>query len=448
MRKFLAVVKREYLKIVWSKTFILSTLFIPLAGLIFSFVPLLMMTIEGDATHLVIIDQSGKMSETVAKMLTENQDFAPDDENETEPLAQINTSQQDKIKEASQKIKAQFVVEDFDSKSMPLEQIKRDLNERLRGQKLDAYLVIPADLKNAPFELYARNASNLTIRPRVKNALNQAVRRVRMKDENISPEKLDAINRDVELNSNRVDDIGETEDSGESFLLYFGIGLLLMLTLTLYGQSILAAVVEEKETRIAEILFSSARPFTLMMGKIVGVGLSALTQLGIWILSIIMIGLYVLPQLARAGVGISLPQLSPAFFILVIVYFLIGFFTYATIYALIGSMVTTVQEGGQFALIAIIPLMGSFYSIFPVMNSPNSNLSIWLSLLPFTAPLVMPVRVAAQTPPLWQIGLSMILNIATVVALTWLASRIYRIGMLMYGKKATIPEVLRWIRQS
>ena len=447
MRKFLAVVKREYLKIVWSKAFILSTLFIPLAGLIFSFVPILMMTIEGDATHLVIIDQSGKMGETVARTLIESRGFALDDD-ERDALDQISVSQQEQIKETSKRMKAQFVVEKFDSQAMSLEQIKSALNERLRAQKLDAYLVIPADLKNAPFELYARNASNVTIKPRVSNALNQAVRRVRMKDENISPEKLDAINRNVELDTVRVSDDGEAEDSGESFFLVFGIGLLLMLTLTLYGQSILAAVVEEKETRIAEILFSSARPFTLMMGKIVGVGLSALTQLGIWISSIFMISLLALPQLARAGVGISLPQLSPVFFILVIAYFLIGFLTYATIYALIGSMVTTVQEGGQFALIAIIPLMGSFYALFPVMNSPGSNFSIWLSLLPFTAPLVMPVRVAAQMPPLWQIGLSMILNIAAVVALTWLAARIYRIGMLMYGKKATIPEVLRWVRQS
>ena len=446
MRKFLAVVKREYLKIVWSKTFILSTLFIPLAGLIFSFVPILMMTIEGDATHLLVVDQSGRMSEAVIKTLTETQSFSPNGKQDA--LAQLNSSQQEQLKENSQKMKSRFIVEKFDFAATPLEQVKRELNERLRAQKLDAYLVIPTDLANAPFELYARNASNITMQSRVGNAVNQAVRRVRMKEEQISPEKLDAINRNVELDTVRVSDDGEAEDSGESFFLVFGIGLLLMLTLTLYGQSILAAVVEEKETRIAEILFSSARPFTLMMGKIVGVGLSALTQLGIWILSILLIALYALPQLSRTGFNFSLPQLSPAFFLLMTVYFLLGFLTYSTIYALIGSMVTTVQEGGQFALIALIPLMGSFYSLFPVMNSPGSNFSVWLSLLPFTAPLVMPVRVAVQTPPLWQIGLSIALNIAAVIALTWLAARIYRIGMLMYGKKATIPEVWRWIRQN
>ena len=131
-----------------------------------------------------------------------------------------------------------------------------------------------------------------------------------------------------------------------------------------------------------------------------------------------------------------------------LIFFLLGFFIYASIFALIGSMVTTVQEGGQFAFPPIMILLIGFYFSFAVIRDPNSSLSFWVSIAPFFAPITMPVRILAETPPFWQIGLSFIINAAAIAALVWLASRVYRVGMLMYGKRATIPEVFRWIRQA
>jgi len=127
---------------------------------------------------------------------------------------------------------------------------------------------------------------------------------------------------------------------------------------------------------------------------------------------------------------------------------LLGYFIYATLYLLIGSMVTTTQEGGQVAMPIIFLLMSGLYLSFPVMGSPNSSFAIWVSMVPFWSPIVMVVRIVTQTPPLWQIALSFSLGVAAVVLLLWLASRIYRVGMLMYGKKATIPEVWRWVKQA
>ena len=130
------------------------------------------------------------------------------------------------------------------------------------------------------------------------------------------------------------------------------------------------------------------------------------------------------------------------------IFFLLGYFIYATIYALIGSMVTSMQEGGQFALPPILILLIGLYFCFAVIRDPNSAFAFWVSIAPFFAPIVMPVRIVSDMPPFWQIALAIVLNGAAIVGLTWAASRVYRVGMLMYGKRATIPEVWKWIRQS
>jgi ABC-2 type transport system permease protein len=216
----------------------------------------------------------------------------------------------------------------------------------------------------------------------------------------------------------------------------------------IYGQQILSAVVEEKETRIAEILFSSAKPFELMMGKLVGVGLAGLTQLAIWIISALVLVGVGLANLSAAGVNLSVPDITPLTVVYFFIFFLLGFFIYATIYALIGSMVTTVQEGGQFAMLPIMFLVAGFIISTTIVRDPNSSLAFWASIAPFIAPITMPVRILAETPPFWQIALSILLNGATIAFLVWLAARVYRVGMLMYGKRATIPEVWKWIRQN
>jgi ABC-2 type transport system permease protein len=131
-----------------------------------------------------------------------------------------------------------------------------------------------------------------------------------------------------------------------------------------------------------------------------------------------------------------------------LIFFLLGFFIYASIFALIGAMVTSVQEGGQFAFPPVMILLIGFYFSFAVVRDPNSDLSFWVSIAPFFAPITMPVRIIAETPPVWQIVLAFVVNAVAIACLVWLTARVYRIGMLMYGKRATIPEVWKWIRQA
>jgi ABC-2 type transport system permease protein len=444
MRKFLAVVKREYLKLVWSKTFIIGTLAAPLLSTIFAVVPALMFSIEGEATRIAVIDQSGKLSTVFAAQLNEDKQVEKAVRNSAGGMSQ---SQVEQARQTAEKTNVKFIVEIIKPDNRALDEVKQELNSRLREQKLDSYVIIPANLEEEKYDYFARNTSDFVAQNRVERALNQALRQTRLAEANISLSKLDEINKPVKLSSTRISETGENSDSGESFLFLFVVGIMIYITLLIYGQTVLAAVVEEKETRIAEILFSSASPFELMLGKLVGVGLVAMTQLGIWVLSGAAILGYGLTAMNARGFELTAPYLSPAFVVLLFVYFLLGFFTYATIYALIGSMVTTVQEGGQLSFPIIMILVATLYAAVPVIRSPNSTFSFWLSILPFVSPIVMPIRLAINTPPLWQIALSIVMSLATIIALVWLAGRTYRIGMLMYGKKATIPEVFRWIRQ-
>jgi ABC-2 type transport system permease protein len=282
----------------------------------------------------------------------------------------------------------------------------------------------------------------------LRGALNEAVRSQRLADADISESRLKELSREVTLDTKKVDEKGGEKDSDSTFIAAFGIGLMIYLTLAIYGQTIMGAVVEEKETRIAEILFSSATPFQLMFGKLVGVGLAGLTQLTIWVVSAVSVLWFGMAGLNAAGMDMAMPEVTPLMVGYFLLFFLTGFFIYASIFALIGSMVTTVQEGGQFAFPPIMLLLVSFYFSFAVIRDPNSSLSFWVSMAPFFAPITMPVRILAETPPFWQIALSLLINAAAIACVVWIAARVYRVGMLMYGKRATIPEVLRWIRRA
>jgi ABC-2 type transport system permease protein len=240
----------------------------------------------------------------------------------------------------------------------------------------------------------------------------------------------------------------EEEDSGGAFFLVLTIGVFILMITIMYGQTILVSVIEEKETRMAEMLFSSVKSFPLMMGKLLGVSLVALTQYIIWAVAFALFSLYGAGALASSGMDVTLPGIHASLILYLILFSLLGYFIYSTFYLLVGSMVTTAQEGGQVAVPVTFLLVTSYMLIFPVIRSPNSSFAFWISLVPFFSPIVMPVRIVSQTPPFWQIALSLLIGISTVIMVIWLAARIYRVGMLMYGKRATLPEVWRWIRQA
>jgi len=450
MRKFLAVVKHEYKKIVLKWSFIIGTLLFPLIAAGFAVVPALIFSIKGEPTRIAVVDQSGKLSARLKENLSAERMSAKIRQAVEDSLTNLDASQQEQMNRSAEQLASSFVFTDYEFSGKPLEQIRRELGEKIIAKELDAFLLIPNNLDAADvkYEFRSRKAGDFGGERNLREALNEAVRSERLAGANISETQLKDLSRNVDFDSKSLDEKGDEKDSDGVFIASFIIGMMIYITLAIYGQMILAAVVEEKETRIAEILFSSAKPFELMMGKLTGVGLAGLTQLGIWVTSALILVGFGLAQMSAAGMDISIPNISPLMVVLFFVYFLLGFFVYASIFALIGSMVTTMQEGGQFSLPPIMLLLVGFYFSFAVIRDPNSSLSFWVSIAPFFAPITMPVRILAETPPYWQIALSIFINAATIAGLVWLASRVYRVGMLMYGKRATIPEVWKWIRQS
>ena len=185
-----------------------------------------------------------------------------------------------------------------------------------------------------------------------------------------------------------------------------------------------------------------------MMGKLVGVGLAGLTQFAIWVISAAVVVAFILPSTHRFRCGYSNSRDFVLDIIFFLIYFLLGFFLYASIFALIGSMVTSVQEGGQFAFLPVMLMLAGFYFSFAVIRDPNSTLSIWASIIPFVAPMTMPIRILSEMPPFLANRRFDSRKCADNCGFSLARVRVYRVGMLMYGKRATIPEVWKWIRQS
>ena len=456
MNKLVAIIKREYLQKVRTKFFVIMTVLGPVMLVVFTIVPGLLIGMKtGGDTRIAILDQTErvKLYDSIRKSLLKPE--GDDEINQRTGIADAaNSNSKDRIEKAGRSMTGSFRVEQVNPGGRSLNEIKRELNARIGRDELDGYLVIAPDILNnseSKSSYYGRNVGDVFTRGQIEDRLNSAVRRQRLIAQGVKDQDVDALSEPVDLATYPVNEKGEegAEDSGAGFVMVFIIAFLIYMTVLLYGQVVLGAIIEEKETRIAEILFSSVRPFQIMFGKLIGVSLMALTQLMIWGLAFAAIALYVVPAMAARGFeDINLPHLPPFFVIYFVLFFLLGYFMYATLYVLVGSMVTTAQEGGQMAMPVIFLLMAGLYLAFAVIRAPNSSFAFWVSMVPFFAPIIMMVRIVSQTPPFWQIALSFVIGIVTVVLLLWLASRIYRIGMLMYGKKATIPEVMRWVRQT
>jgi ABC-2 type transport system permease protein len=215
----------------------------------------------------------------------------------------------------------------------------------------------------------------------------------------------------------------------------------------IYGVTVMQGVIEEKQSRIIEVLLASVRPFDLMLGKVIGIGLVGLTQYLVWAASGLLIsGLTAAPALAMYAEKI--PKISAPLMIFFVVYYLLGYFLYATLYAMVGAIVSNGDDGQQAQMPITMTFMLSVILSTLVMENPNGLASTILSLVPFFGPSLMFLRIVLEAAPGWQIALSIGLMIATIIGAVWVAARIYRVGVLMYGKRPTIPELARWLKYS
>lgn len=350
--------------------------------------------------------------------------------------------------------------------------------KNLKGNKsLDGILVLP-QITSQNFDDIEKNTRlvvntkiGLDTKQRIISDISNVIKKEKIKQLGIAESQLDNLDKNFELKTINVSE-GNKEDSDLAFGVKTGLSLGLMyvtfMFIIIYGVRVMRSVLEEKNNRVVEIIISSVKPFELMMGKILGVTMVALTQFVVWI-TMSVIGALVLntgfssvqknipngseelsdkldvTQIA-AQVSHNLLDLNfPLIIFVFIVFFLLGYIFYSSIYAAIGSAVDNETETQQFTLFAILPLTLGMYGSFSLMNNPDGPLGFWLSIIPFTSPVAMIARIPYGVPA-WEIALSIFLLLITTIFMIFLAGKIYRVGILMYGNKATLKELWKWIR--
>lgn len=430
-----AVAKREYLQRVKSKGFWLGTLLVPVFVGAITVLPSLLMSTTQARQTLVVVDETGKVAAPFAARVNTRKEEEPEDETPEARKARD---------ERAAKFEARVEPPATDRKAQQAE-----LNRRVREKEIDAWVWVPAGVfEDQPIEYHARSVSNVFTQGALKDDLTWVVRRERLQRAGIDPERVDELTRPVKLDGQKVSEKGSQAESGVGGM-FFGIGLFMILyfAMLIWGQQVMTGVLEEKGSRVIEVIISSVTAFELMMGKLVGICLVGLTQLGIWLGTVaVLTAPGVLVSLALLPPDVKLPTLTVGMLIHFVLLFILGFFAFATIYATIGASFNNLQEAQQAASVAVIFVVIPAMVMWPVINDPNSRLATILSLIPLFTPLLMPLRIAIEMPPAWQILLAYALTIGFVVGMVWFCSKIYRIGILMYGKKPTFSEIWKWTR--
>jgi ABC-2 type transport system permease protein len=299
-------------------------------------------------------------------------------------------------------------------------------------------------------QFVTKSATVFTQMDAMNEAVSEAVLLRRLQGQGISAQDLGRLLHGADIRVIRLTRRGETEEKGQSLIIAGVMAMILYITLVAYGVRTMRSVQEEKTSRIMEVLLSSIQPLQLLAGKILGVAAVGLTQFLIWAISAGLLSAYGLTVAHELNPGASQfsIHIPPALLAFMIVYFIGGYFLYSSIYATIGAMVSSEQDAQQLQMPVTMLLVVGILLFQVVMRDPNSSASVALSIIPFWSPMLMLMRVGLQQPPVWQIGLSLGVLALTVACVVYITARIYRVGVLMYGKRPSLVELARWFRYS
>lgn len=429
------IIGREYMERVSKKSFILTTFLMPILMIGLMLAPALITIFNTpESRKIAVIDDSG----IIAPMLQNSEEV------------------------------------EFVNTASTLDAAKAD-------ESIEGILVIGENVMTSPSDvsLYTRDASSMVLEQVVATQINMSIEQIRLaevqKVHNIDnlPEIIGGIHSNVALQTFRIDEESEqSSSSGLAFAIGMIMTMLLYIFLLLYGQLVMTSIIEEKNNRVLEIVVSSVKPAQLMMGKILGIGAVAVTQVLIWAALITAISAYALPAMLPADVmsevsllssgqlsaadatndiGLlqAIMQLGDVSYILMLFGYLLlfligGFLFFAAIYAAIGSAVDNIQDAGQLQSVVIVPIILGLIFSMSVVNEPNSTLATVLSMVPFTSPMVMMARIPFGIPT-WEIITSLLVLYVSFLFMVWVSAKIYRVGIFMYGKKPSIKELLKWI---
>lgn len=431
MRNVWLIIGREYIVRVRTKGFLIFTVLMPLfVGAMVVLPSKLMMQASG-TKRVVIVAADTELANSMKAELSASR---VSDEEDL-PNADAGTTK----KKTSQP--------DFEVsvKSPPSEELRQSLSAQVRRGKIDGFAWIEADAMSTRKGIYySRNASDFVEAQLVSRALRFALSERELASHGFTAPQAKTLLGPVNVDTVHIDEEGANKSNGlGAFFLPFLLLFAIYMTVLIYGLYVMRSVIEEKTSRVVEVLLSSVTPMQLMAGKIIGVGAVGLTQIAIWAVAGILLGS---GAMAMIGEIMKDAHVANAVLILFPVFFVLGYATYACLYAAIGAMVNSDEDAQQLQFPVTLPLILCIIFATAIIRDPNTQLAFWLSMFPLTSPIIMFVRVSVGMPPVWQIALSIIISLATLYGLVWLTSRIYRVGILMYGKRPTLPEILKWIR--
>lgn len=431
------IISREVRERVVKKSFIITTLLTPLIMVLLWAAPVLIMEFSTPSDkNMAVIDESGIIFPELAKNADE--------------MSYLTLSHTD----------------------MPLD-------SALHDDRYDAVLFINSDVVTNPQNvmLYTHESGSMEVEGLLNRVISKTVEDKRLEKYNIEnlSEILDEISVNTSIRTLRITDDGSEKDvsSMTSFMLGLGMTFILYMFLLIYGQMVMTSIIEEKNNRVLELVVSSVKPLQLMLGKIIGVGLVAVIQIVLWCILMCAVSAFLMPIIMPAGMteeialmnSGNLDMATSAFdpdvlkavalfssvgyllklFMYLTLFLIGGFLFYAAIFAAIGSSVDNVQDASQLQTFAIMPILVALVFGLSVGNDPNTTLALWLSMIPFTSPMVMLSRIPFDIPS-WQIWVSLAILYASFVGMTWIAAKIYRVGIFMYGKKPTFKDLIRWAR--
>jgi ABC-2 type transport system permease protein len=432
--KIWEIIRREYIERVTKKSFWIGTVLMPVFMLGSVFLPGLLVTLSlKEEIRIAVVDQSGKAFQTLKDNLERRPvEQKPDDNRES--------------------LIGKFIVEEVPAGNN-LERTLDGIRERINNKQLEGCLVIGSNFDDPDcFRYYGRNVSDLNLLRSLQGALDPIVVSDRLARNNISAplEKVRDWIRGVDLETFQVQTGGEAKKSGfgAAFLITFAFVIILYIALLIYGIANLRGVLEEKSSRIMEVLLSKFTPRQLMTGKLMGIGLVGLTQMMVYALTfgamIVLSAMAVVTMSPRLAEGLqSVPLSAVVYFI---VFFILGYFIYSAMFLGIGSLCSSEEDAQNMQspviMMLVIPMMSTIFFI----NNPDSLPAVIVSMIPVFTPMVMLMRILVLTPPLWQILLSIGLSLAFLWFLLWAVAKVFRIGVLMYGKRPSFKQVLQWFK--
>jgi ABC-2 type transport system permease protein len=409
--KLWAVVKREYLERVRTKGFVIGTILGPLIMGAMMIVPVLAMRSGSRPLQVAVLDGTGTLRAAV----------------------------EDALRTARFDDKLRFDVR-------PETGSEDELKKAVLAGELDGFLQLPADaLASGTASYFGRNVSNRIDLRTMERAVSGVIVGVRLSGAGLDPARVGDLTRGVDLKTIRVSESGEREDQGAAMIFALILLMILYSSIIMWGNAVMTSVIEEKTSRVVEVMASGVPSTTLLAGKLFGVGGAGLTQFLVWSLSLFGVSLAMAGPLSGS---LPMPEVTPVMLVSFVLFFLLGFFFYASLYAAIGAAVNTVQEAQSLAFPVLVPIIIGMVSFPAALESPDGAVAVTLSMIPGISPLIMFLRIVVLTPPWWQIALSIGLLALAILGVLWVSARVYRVGILMYGKKPTFPELMKWVRHS